>query len=244
DTEVEYQGLHISMRGQIYSNGRNITFTDVTFDDACDIPTQNKTWTYNNVTCGRIIEADKLVESVIINGGTLRGIDFQSSSIDLLQMNETTITGFIHGTPKKAVISNSHIADFHPGTLWYGHTDEVSCTNCAIDTFGWYGTFYKVNNSLSMSNGIITVPHNTPNGAGDITWAVPGNNVFFAGAQVYEIPFKILGVTQDGGGNVLVETDQIGGWPVSGILYHGPKLRIQTHPSPKINLSPYTGGAA
>src|SRR6516225_6015969 len=78
DTEVEYRGLHISMPGQIYSNGRNITFTDV--------------------TCGQIIEADKLVESVIINGGTLRGIDFQSSSIDLLQINGTTVTGFIHGT--------------------------------------------------------------------------------------------------------------------------------------------------
>src|SRR6516162_8617942 len=56
--------------------------------------------------------------------------------IDLLQMNRTTVTGFIRGTPKKAVISNSHIAVFNPGTLWYGHTDEVSCTNCAIDAFG------------------------------------------------------------------------------------------------------------
>ena len=244
DTEVEYQGLHISMPGQIYSNGRNITFTDVTFDDACDIPTQNKTWTYNNVTCGQMIEADKLVESVIINGGTLRGIDFQSSSIDLLQMNGTTVTGFIAGTPKKAVISNSHIADFHPGTLWYGHTDEVSCTNCAIDTFGWYGTLYNVNSSLSMSNGIITVPKNTPNGAGDITWAVPGNDVFFAGAQVYEIPFKILGVTQDGGGNVFVQTDQIGGWPSTALWYQGTALGIRQHPAPKFTCTNCTGDPA
>jgi len=244
DTEVEYQGLHISMPGQIYSNGRNITFTDVTFDDACDIPTQNKTWTYNNVTCGQIIEADKLVESVIINGGTLRGIDFQSSSIDLLQMNGTIVTGFIHGTPKKAVISNSHMADFHPGTLWYGHTDEVSCTNCAIDTFGWYGTSYKVNNSLSMSNGIIMVPNNTPNGAGDITWAVPGNNVFFAGEQFYEIPFKILGVTQDRGGNVLVQTDQTGGWPPTALWYQGTALSIRAHPAPKFTCTNCRGDPA
>ena len=41
---------------------------------------------------------------------------------------------------------------------------------------------YNINSSLSMSNGIITVPKNTPSGAVDITWAVPGNNVFFSGA--------------------------------------------------------------
>jgi len=142
--------------------------------------------------------------------------------------------------------------------LWYGHTDEVSCTNCAIDTFGWYGTLYNVNSSLSMSNGIISVPKNTPNGAGDITWAVPGNNVFFSGAgdvgiadvssapgaQVYEIPFKILGVTQDGGGNVLVQTDQIGGWPSTALWYQGTALSIRAHPAPKFTCTNCTGDPA
>jgi hypothetical protein len=247
--ELEYKGLHISMPGQIYANGRTVTFTDVTFDDACVIPTQNKTWTFNNVTCNQIMEADKLVESVVVNGGTLRGFDFQSSSIDLLQMNGTTVTGFIHGTPKKAVISNSHIADLHVGTLWYGHTDEVSCTNCVIDSFGTSGTNMTVNDLFTMNNDTIIVPKTTAHGAGDLTWAVPREYVYWGGQFGYIGGFQILGVTEDAN-NVYVQTTHAGGWPSNYLWYSptgaspGSALGIIALAAPKFTCTNCTGDPA
>src|SRR5262249_7803704 len=107
DTQVEYDGLTISTSsqpgGQIYSNGRSVTFRDVTVTDSqCLIPSQNLTWTAINVTMAScIMEADKLIGTMTFTGGTINAIDFQSSSIDLLVMDGTKVPGYIHGTPKK-----------------------------------------------------------------------------------------------------------------------------------------------
>src|SRR5262249_54508550 len=123
DTTVEYQGLTISRpNAQTYANGRSITYRDVTFTgQLCGVPTQNLVWQAINTNmpdCG--MEADKLVGTVVLDGVTIRQINFQSSSIDLLSMNNTVVSAALNGTPKKAVITSSTMNTFKPGAFYYG----------------------------------------------------------------------------------------------------------------------------
>ena len=121
DTEVEYRGLTFAMpTKQIYAAGRRIIYTDVTFLNGCPIPTQNEVWTANNLTIPSsgscpTIEADKLIDKLIFNGGTFNSIVFQSASINTFEINGTKVTGYIVGTPKKAVINNSTVAGLGNG---------------------------------------------------------------------------------------------------------------------------------
>src|SRR6185437_2083583 len=105
--------------------------------------------------------------------------DFQSSSIDLFQMDNSQIINFMHGTPKKFVGTNDTFGDFYAGTLYYGHTDEIICTSCVFTgAFGNYG--YSIDTSdFSMQNGTIVVP----NTAGSQVWAIPGTFNFFSGSS-------------------------------------------------------------
>ena len=116
DMEVEYQGLTIARpTAQTYAAGRSVTYRDVTFTGVgCAIPTQNKLWQVINSTGPNCdIEADKLVESIVITNSTINSIHFQSSSIDLFTASGSTFTQIL-GSPKRTVISDSSIAAFTP----------------------------------------------------------------------------------------------------------------------------------
>jgi hypothetical protein len=242
DLQVEYRGLTIDRRtAQTYANGRSVTYRDVTFTgQACGIPTQNLIWQAINTNmsdCG--MEADKLVGTVVLNGVTIRQMQFQSSSIDLLNMSNTTVTNALAGTPKKAVISNSTISTFRPGAYAYGRSDEVSCTNCIISNLNPLGILETkggagVNNVYTMSSGIITIPGSD----GPVAWAVPGTNLMWAGARNSETAFRVVDVTQDAS-NTYVKTTLAGGFPPVP-TYHG-ALYIQVHPAPKFTCVSCTG---
>jgi len=133
DAEFEYRGLTIDQVYQTYSVGRSVTYRDVTFTgSSCAIPTQNLAWTLINVMMPNCdVEADKLVSTVSVENSTIHQIDFQSSSIDLLNMSNSNVT-IMHGTPQQAVISNSTVDTFGPGAYAYGRSDEVTCTNVSV----------------------------------------------------------------------------------------------------------------
>jgi hypothetical protein len=245
DTEVEYRGLTIQKpTAQTYANGRSVTYRDVTFTGTGGaIPTSNRLWQLINCTLPNVdMEGDKLVTSIVVIGSTLKNMNFQSSSIDVLTMDSSTITGNLLGTPKNAVISNSSINALYPGAYSYGRSDEFVCTNCIIRSINLGGRLYKGPNDagmdsyFGMSNGVITIPNIY--GAFAANWAVPGTHVVWQDNDRTSISmFRVIDVTQDDN-NIYVQTNQAGGFP----RYNG-KLFVRTHPAPKITITNSSGVA-
>jgi hypothetical protein len=97
------------------------------------VPTQNLLWQAIGTdmsTCN--MEVDKLITSMVLDRVAISQIAFQSSSTDLVTISNSKITTRLNGTPKKALISDTAIADFRPGAFAYGRSDEVVCTRCAF----------------------------------------------------------------------------------------------------------------
>ncbi len=237
DTQVEYRGLTISQVGQTYANGRSVTYRNVTFSGANGgIPTQNLVWQAVNTSFADVImEVDKLIGTIVMDGVTIKQIKFQSSSTDLLTMSNSSVTGTLDGTPKKAVISNSTLASFRPGAYAYGSSNEVVCTNCIISSLGALGLTQSIT-SMSMSAGVISFPNTAATGyAPAQAWAVPGSNIFWRGAYETQGVFNIIDVTQDAT-NTYVRTNLNSGLPsLPG------QLSLRTHPAPKFTCTNCSG---
>jgi len=239
DTEVEYQGLTIARpTAQTYASGRSVTYRDVTFTGTGGaIPTNDMLWQVINCTMLNVdMEADKLVTSMVVTGTTIKNVNFQSSSIDLLTIDSSTITGNLLGTPKRALIANSTINALYPGSYAYGRSDEFECTNCIIGSINIMGHLYKgpndagIDTYFTMNNGIITIPNSY--GAFAANWAVPGTYVVWGDADRTAISmFQVIDVTQDAN-NTYVQTNQSGGFPPYNRV-----LFLRTHPAPKFTCT-------
>lgn len=241
NTVVEYRGLTISQTEPTYANGRSVTYRNVVFPDGCANPSQNAYWALINTTIlNCIMEPDKLVETMSITGGIINSLEFQSSSINRLDVSGTTFVTSILGTPKKTTILNSTIPSFSVGATSYGRTNEVSCTNCAIATLLPRGILHKgpsdagVNVGYTMSGGVISIP----NTYGAVSWAVPGTNLMWSAQFSSETAFRVTDVTQDAT-YTYVATTLSGGFP--GVPLTGGKIYIQVHPAPKFTCRSCTG---
>lgn len=253
DTEVEYVGLTFdggSAVGQVYPNGKSFIFRNVTTTaGASIIPTQNQTITFIDSNFpDNIIEMDKMVEKITYDNVTVRSIDFQSSSIALFELKNSRVTNRLTGTPKKAVMSNSTIAELRPGPIGYGAADEVICTNCVINSFirGGYIdqggiTNQGVNIDYTVNGGVIAV---SKANHGPVMWAVPGVTAFFGGTQHnVGAPFTVLDVSEDGTKTYISTSLTTTGFPKLP-LYGGTKLTILPHPAPKFTCTNCTGDPA
>lgn len=217
DTQVEYRGLTISQdKVQTYANGRSVTYRDVKFTGGnCGVPTQNYLWQAINTdmsTCN--MEVDKLITSMVMNNVTINQLKFQSSSTDLVTISNSKIISQMAGTPKKAVISDTRIADFRPGAFAYGRSDEVVCTNCVISSFSPAGVFETgfgtnpVQISYAMSNGVISFPNGTAilgatnNGAGKVRLTVASTAGLASNDRVNVS--SVTGTYEANGGNKLI----------------------------------------
>ena len=217
DTQVEYRGLTISQdKVQTYANGRSVTYRDVKFTGGyCGVPTQNLLWQAigtNMSTCN--MEVDKLITSMVLDRVTINQIAFQSSSTDLVTISNSTITTRLNGTPKKALISDTTIADFRPGAFAYGRSDEVVCTRCVFPNFNPLGVTEEglgsnpVNVSHSMSNGVISFPNGTAvlgaanNGSGKVRLAVASTAGLVSNDRVNVS--GVSGTYEANGGNKLI----------------------------------------
>ncbi|HEY6329167.1 MAG TPA: hypothetical protein VI756_07510 [Blastocatellia bacterium] len=211
NAQIEYRGLTLSSSGLMVAVGKNITFTDITCTGGGSVyPSENLTWTAVNLNdSGTNIQMDKLVGTVTITNATIGSIDFQSSSINSLVMTGSTITNYLHGTPKTTTISNSTMGEFWPGAWGYGASNEVTCTNCVINSpltpLGSQGPAWG---TYTMSDGILTVP----NSAGPANWAVPGASVYLSGSQDNEYSARVIDLTQDAT-NTYIQTSIQGGYP-------------------------------
>ncbi|WP_164937552.1 hypothetical protein [Bradyrhizobium guangxiense] len=217
DTQVEYRGLTISQdKFQTYANGRSVTYRDVKFTGYnCGVPTQNYLWQAINTDMSNCnLEVDKLITSMVMNNVIINQLKFQSSSTDLVTISGSTIKTQLTGTPKKAVISDTKIADFRPGAYAYGRSDEVICTNCTIGSFNPAGVFETgfgsnpVQVSYAMSNGVISFPNGTTvlgatnNGAGKVRLTVASTAGFASNDRVNIS--SIAGTYEANGGNKLI----------------------------------------
>jgi uncharacterized membrane protein len=247
DTEFEYRGLTFATPAkQIYASGRRITYTDITFLDGCPIPTQNEVWTANNLTipasssCSTI-EADKLVDKLIFNGGTFRSIIFQSASINTFETNATNVTGYIVGTPKKAIINNSIVAGLGMGTPYFGATSEVVCSNSTIrsilNVYGIRETIVGQGHADTMAEGVISIPNTRL----PVRWAVPGAKMFWATSSGEVAGFTVTDLSQDAN-NTYIHTSLSGGFPP---VPRGTdeSLAVRGDPVPKLTFTNCTGSA-
>lgn len=191
DIDVEYRGLTISQAGQTYAMARRVTYRDVTVTGGAGIiPTQNETWQCINCTMTNVnMEVDKIVRTMVLKNSTIRRINFQSSSVDDLIVDGTTVTDHIYGTPKRATISNSVISELQPGISGYGAANELTCNNCVIQTLtansGVLDTYLDA--QYTMTNGVIAVPRTTAitrasdNGAGKVRLTVNSTAGYISG---------------------------------------------------------------
>lgn len=217
DTQVEYRGLTISQEKlQTYANGRSVTYRDMKFTGGnCAVPTQNLLWqAINTDMSGCNMEVDKLVTSMVMDRVTINQLKFQSSSTDLVTISNSTINIQMTGTPKKAVISDTKIADFRPGAFAYGRSDEVICTNCVFANFSPAGVFETgfgtnpVQVSYAMSNGVISYPNGTAvlgatnNGSGKVRLTVASTAGFATNDRLNVS--GISGTYEANGGNKLI----------------------------------------
>jgi hypothetical protein len=236
DTQVEYRGLTISQAGQTYANGRSVTFRDVTFTGgACGVPSQNMLWqAINTNMSGCDMEVDKLIDTLVLSGVTIRMIAFQSASVNSFSMDSSNVSYTMNGTPITSNISNSTIASFMPGAYAYGVSHQTTCTNCVINALVTGGFAEQGINNYSMANGILTIP----NSHGPVTWAVPGANIAWQAHYDFMGPvMQILDVWQDST-NTYVATSLNSGFPTLGT-----NIGVRTHPAPQFTCTNCTGSA-
>jgi hypothetical protein len=239
--QVEYDGLTISQSGQTYADGLSITYRGVTFSGGnCGIPTQNETWTLIDVNMEDCdMEVDKIIDTVVMNGVTIRSIYFQSASVYNFTLENSNVTDTVNGSPINFTCINSAMASFSPGAYAYGVSNSTSLNNCAIPTFGSDGfSTGIVPGKATMANGIITVP----NSSGPSTWAVPGAALYWGGQYQNEgAPTTVVDLTQDSN-NTYIQTSLSGGLP-NLPYYQGVDLVVRTHPAVRFSCIACTGSA-
>lgn len=235
DAEFDYRGLTISQTAQTNAVGRSVTFRDVTFTGTdCWSPSQNETATIINSdlsSCNNS-EPDKLVWTLNIQGTNWRKMTFQSSSIEYLNVSNSTIT-FLTGTPKRTTISNSSMTTLKIGPQTNGVAVSFNCDTCTATTFV-VGGFTDQPISPTMSGGVITIA----NSAGAWLLAVPGGTYFWQGSAGIATSFYITDITQDAS-NTYYHTNLAGGFPtIAGLA---PNYTVQTHPAPSFTCTNCSG---
>jgi hypothetical protein len=247
-------GLTLAHHSQWGTGALSLTFNDCVFEGiAGAFPSMGKSITYNNCTgVDATMEIDKLVTAFTMIGCTWGGLNMQSTAIDLMTLDNTTILFSLLGSARKTVVRNGcSIGTFCPGPSFFGYAHELEVSDSVISSFGSEtyhesgGSFFKgsggigIQDEFSMADGVITVPAALRmSGIGQI--AVTGARLFFHDAMVGTIgSFTITDVTDDAG-DILVHTDWEGGFPARS---YNPALGLWLlrHPAPISTFDNVTG---
>lgn len=201
-----------TFNGGTYTNGNlincyreNFTMNGGTSSGFPIYPSVQRSWSaINHTATAALVEHDKLVDLVTIQGGEYSQWKCQSSSTKLLQMDGVTIgSGGINGTPRNTTVNNCTISGpIVMGPVSYGAGETFRCTNTSIS--GSISSASAVGGALpsyvTMANGIITIPISTTNDV--VRVFVPdayGRNVFFWQTNTTNTTgtSKVLGITSD-----------------------------------------------
>jgi hypothetical protein len=235
----EYRGFDVAQEGQTYSNGRSITLNGVSTSGAEGIiPTQNKLWRAVDCEFAAHIEADKMVERLVMDNTTLDTMQFQSASIASFEADGITAAA-INGTPLATVISNSTIDALNLGATGYGMSGAVTVRDSVVSavTHSDRGDEDVEGEGFVANDGAIT----RAVASGPPSWAVPGAMIVFEGIITNETGFVIADVEQDGS-DVVITTDLVDSYPdipPTG----GAVLNVYVHPCPDLTFDNVTGCA-
>jgi len=246
---VRYEKITFVRSTQFSASCKSVTFVDCICNGTGNsvlYPTQSDTFTAINFTQPNgDMECDKMCTTVTFQGGTIKNINFQSSSIDTLTLNGTTISTYLLGTPKYATITNSTIGTLRPGAYDYGSSYSINATNSVFGAIeqapagrkftGTLGGGVSAEWTMNASTGVITVPRNANAfvAAKSVNWAIPGQTCGWWDADRNCIAmFRVLDLTDDAS-NIYVHTNWFRPFPTpsSGVL------GVRTHPCPKITFS-------
>jgi len=251
NTTLEFIGLTFYRSGQIYANGRSVTYRNVTFPTGSGlgaIPTQNETFTAIGTTWNAVIEVDKMIGTFTLDSSSLTLLQFQSNSTDLfIARNGTTFSSGLQGGGKRSELTDVTIADFRPGSYAYGNTPgPVICTRCAVAAWSNAGILQSTNPSpYSMASGVISFANTAATGADPAQrWASTiGKTIWHRGSNLSSVgAFTVLGVTQDPT-NTYIQTDQAGGFPNYATLGGSTEPGFWTNGAQQFTCDACTGDA-
>ena len=239
--------------------GRSSTLQNVTMTGGlCVIPSQNETINWISVTgTDCIIEVDKMIGTWNTTSSVVKKIDYQSSSINVSNHTNITVTGSggsggVFGSGKKlniqtATIDTMVVGNWGSGSA-YGTSNETICANCAVSgTVQGLGQGMRVDDPSipwSMSGGVITIPlAYSIAGQYEIQTKllVPGNYFIWTGVgsgTLFGRVAKVVSVTSDTE-NAYIQTNEAGGFPTGA--WTSTSLSVSGHPAPKFTGS-FTGG--
>jgi hypothetical protein len=195
DADVLYDAMTIATpSGQIYANARMAVFTDCIFPGGGPVPSQNDYWEVNNCFhTNTVIEVDKLVNEMVVIGGTYRVWDFQSSSVNTLTMTNATMESSIGSGIDSTISGCTFTVAFQAGAFKYGICNSLTIDNCSIASWSAGGTdnsYAMINRpekAGTMSGGVIAVPNGTTvsditdNGSGKCRFTVLSSGGYTAG---------------------------------------------------------------
>ena len=163
DAIIEVDNLTIDYSNQIYAKNDTIIYNNVVFTHNCAVPSENNLFKAINTNFGPcIMEADKLVESMVTQNVTAGEFQFQSPSPKLWTDTGSTFSS-LQGTPLVFTGTGTTVSSVMKlGAIGYGRSNASSCTNCSIASLTQggindNGLTHGVQNTYSMSGGVINV---------------------------------------------------------------------------------------
>jgi hypothetical protein len=161
DATVEFDNVTLGSPGQIYSKNKSITYNNVIFSGLCAVPTETMLWAAINsdfTSCGTV-EVDKIIDTMVSTNSQFRIVLFQSASVKLFQVNNTTMTQQQGSPIAQTGSGNTFSTALKVGAISFGRTKSFSCTSCNIASFSAPGIVQTALNSYPMTLGVIKFPN-------------------------------------------------------------------------------------
>lgn len=244
NSTAEFRGFAIKQLYQTNTIRRHVTLRNIrtaSVSGAGAIPSQSESWSAYNSSFAHM-EADKIVGTVLLDGGQFGILKCQSNSIDTVIIRNTTFTNQLAGCGKRTEIRDSTIAALYLGPSAYGAGTTVICTRCNVASFHYISGFgHAPQSDYAMSEGVISF-HNTAASGSDpaqrIFSPMPNNLFYYVGG-----PFggtiglvRPQSITQDPT-NTYVRTSEANGFP----RWAGGIKGIFTHPAPQFTCDACLG---
>lgn len=250
DADIEHSGYQVFSPGaQINGPARSIKFTNGFKWLASKLglgpnPSYSLSFTTDNADfTGCFIEVDKCIGTLsVLNGSAGGTLFFQSSSTDDLIVDQSTIG--IQGTPKRSLITNSHVTSLAIGAQSYGRTDFVKAVSTQIDFLGVNPA--NASDVENITSGFACVDGTITSTGGPVSLFVPGTFVIASGQAECGSIFRGNRLSGNGSPAVAATVTTFGtgnsppSWPPIP-LSGGTLLKLLAHPCPSLWFDTCTG---
>lgn len=255
DQGVEVRGARYTDNGQaVYGKTRVAKWTDVTCDTFGPIPSVNFLYRAVRVTANGTggFEVDKVIQRMELVDCSIRAMDFQSSSVNELDVDVHSCPNvgagprWRGGASKSNVIRNLTLATggtFSFGEMNYGAMGPTTMTNCAAPAADWFVQTMPFSDMTEEGAGVLSYAGGPSSASAANTYFfVPGQNcVLLDGSNAWARSFQVLDVSQSGG-RTYVTTNLP--FPVpSTINGKSSPWKIASHPCADLTMIGCTGNS-